>query len=110
MTFELGAVTVDPQTPSYNPRPLIGYMAALGVPYFYEEQGASKKRTSCLTFLCEILRGWVNGCIVQGGGVGWGMRVLCNLRQSVTIHIEGGRVMYTSTRRCDRVGVDEVWN
>ena len=37
--FELGAVTVDPQTPSYNPRPLISYLAALGVPYFYEEQG-----------------------------------------------------------------------
>ena len=38
--FDLGAVTVDPRTPSYNPRPLIGYLAALGVPYFYEEQGA----------------------------------------------------------------------
>jgi len=37
--FELGAVTVDPMSSSYNPRPLIGYLAALGVPYFYEEQG-----------------------------------------------------------------------
>ena len=41
--FELGAVTVDPQTPSYNPRPLISYLAALRVPYFYEEQGQLRK-------------------------------------------------------------------
>ncbi|VEL27921.1 unnamed protein product [Protopolystoma xenopodis] len=38
-TFSLGAVTVDPGTSSYNPRPLIPYLAELGVPYFYEEQG-----------------------------------------------------------------------
>lgn len=39
LNFDLGAVTIDPQTPSYNPRPLIKYLATLGVPYFYEEQG-----------------------------------------------------------------------
>ncbi|XP_041473906.1 uncharacterized protein LOC121422784 [Lytechinus variegatus] len=38
ITFDLGAVTVDPQTASFNPRPLIGYLAKLGLPYFYEEQ------------------------------------------------------------------------
>ena len=37
--FSLGAVTVDPGSASYNPRPLIPYLAALGVPYFFEEQG-----------------------------------------------------------------------
>lgn len=36
--FDLGAVTVDPQTPSYDPSPLKLYLAALGVPYFYESQ------------------------------------------------------------------------
>ena len=36
--FELGGVTVDPQTLAFDPRPLIPYMASLGVPYFYEEQ------------------------------------------------------------------------
>lgn len=36
--FDLGAVTVDPQTPSYDPSPLKVYLAALGVPYFYESQ------------------------------------------------------------------------
>lgn len=49
MVFELGAVTVDPQTSSYNPRPLVSYMAALEVPYFYEEQGNLCPSTSHLT-------------------------------------------------------------
>ena len=39
ITFELGAVTVDPQSSGYDPRPLIPYLNALGVPYFFEEQG-----------------------------------------------------------------------
>ena len=43
----MGAVTVDPQSSSYSPRPLIPYMAALGVPYFYEEQGESVHLTFC---------------------------------------------------------------
>jgi len=36
--FSMGAVTVDPQTPAYDPSPLKQYLAALGVPYFYESQ------------------------------------------------------------------------
>ena len=36
--FEIGACTVDPQTPEFDPRPLIAYLASLGVPYFYESQ------------------------------------------------------------------------
>lgn len=39
VNFTIGAVTVDPGSTSYNPRPLIPYLAALRVPYFYEEQG-----------------------------------------------------------------------
>ncbi|WAQ99967.1 TTCA-like protein [Mya arenaria] len=38
MSFDIGAVTVDPQTPSYDPSPLKKYLASLGVPYFYESQ------------------------------------------------------------------------
>ena len=37
--FSLGAVTVDPGSKAYNPRPLIPYLHSLGMPYFYEEQG-----------------------------------------------------------------------
>jgi len=36
--FELAAVTVDPQSPEFDPSPLKGYMASLGVKYFYESQ------------------------------------------------------------------------
>lgn len=38
LCFEFGAVTVDPQTPSYDPSPLKQYLASLNVPYYYESQ------------------------------------------------------------------------
>lgn len=37
--FQLAAVTVDPQSASYDPSPLIPYLAALKIPYFFEQQG-----------------------------------------------------------------------
>jgi tRNA 2-thiocytidine biosynthesis protein TtcA len=36
--FELAACTVDPQSPDFDPSPLKSYLAALGIPYFYESQ------------------------------------------------------------------------
>ena len=42
--FELAAVTVDPQSSQYDPRPLIPYLAKLGVPYYYEVQGEFRGR------------------------------------------------------------------
>ena len=36
--FQLGAITVDPGSASYDPSPLIPYMQALDIPYFYEKQ------------------------------------------------------------------------
>ncbi len=36
--FELGACTVDPQSPDYDPSGLKPYLSSLGVPYFYESQ------------------------------------------------------------------------
>lgn len=36
--FEVGAVTVDPQTLEFDPSPLKVYMAELGVKYFYDSQ------------------------------------------------------------------------
>ncbi|XP_068220814.1 uncharacterized protein [Palaemon carinicauda] len=41
--FTLGAVTVDPMSASYDPRPLIPYLASLGVPYFFEQQDILKQ-------------------------------------------------------------------
>lgn len=39
VTFTLAAATVDPMSAAYDPRPLIPYLASLGVPYFFEQQG-----------------------------------------------------------------------
>jgi hypothetical protein len=36
--FSLGAVTVDPLSSAYDPRPLIPYLAGLGLDYLYEQQ------------------------------------------------------------------------
>lgn len=36
--FELGAVTMNPQFPGFDPSPLIPYLKTLGIPYFFESQ------------------------------------------------------------------------
>ncbi|KAJ1370590.1 hypothetical protein KIN20_032351 [Parelaphostrongylus tenuis] len=44
--FKLGAITVDPGSSAYNPRPLIDYCRSLNIDFFYEEQdiiGAAKR-------------------------------------------------------------------
>ena len=38
ISFDLGAMTVDPGSSSYDPSPLIPYMKELDIPYFYERQ------------------------------------------------------------------------
>lgn len=38
LNFELGAMTVDPGSSSYDPSPLIPYMEQLEIPYYYERQ------------------------------------------------------------------------
>ena len=46
---------MDPQSSGYNPRPMIGYLAALDVPYFFEEQGKYtpySKMAAILVFFC----------------------------------------------------------
>ncbi|CAD5112532.1 DgyrCDS1743 [Dimorphilus gyrociliatus] len=55
--FQLGAVTIDPQAESYNPRPLKAYLASLNVPYFYEEQdiiGSAKELGEGCTSICSF--------------------------------------------------------
>ncbi|WKY02821.1 hypothetical protein Q1695_016255 [Nippostrongylus brasiliensis] len=61
--FELGAITVDPGSTAYNPRPLIEYCRSLNIDYFYEEQdiiGAARKldtvRSIC-AFCSRMKRG-----------------------------------------------------
>jgi selenocysteine lyase/cysteine desulfurase/tRNA(Ile)-lysidine synthase TilS/MesJ len=45
--FEFGACTVDPQTDSYDPRPLINYCKQLGVPYYFESQNIIETAKTC---------------------------------------------------------------
>ncbi len=59
--FELAACTVDPQSPEYDPSPLKPYMAALGIPYFYEsqnivEQAAAHMRGGSFCAYCSRMR------------------------------------------------------
>lgn len=55
-SFELGAITVDPGSAEFNPRPLIDYCRKLNIDYFYEVQdiiGAAKK-TPGLRSICAF--------------------------------------------------------
>jgi len=72
--FEFGCVTVDPQTEAFDPSPLKGYMAALGVPYFYEEQHiiqAAKQAkgdvSSICSFCSKLKRGRLYACLKREG-------------------------------------------
>lgn len=66
--FEIGAMTVDPKSPLYDPSPLKAYLKALNVPYFYEEQDivsqAAKldKCTSICSFCSRLKRGRIYSC------------------------------------------------
>lgn len=52
--FEIGCVTVDPQTDAYDPKPLINYCKELGVPYFFESQGIIDGAKDCqATSICS---------------------------------------------------------
>ncbi|XP_064481977.1 uncharacterized protein LOC135394871 isoform X2 [Ornithodoros turicata] len=73
INFNLGAVTVDPGSSSYDPRPLKKYLAALGVPYFYEEQciveqaAALPECTSICSFCSRMKRGRIYACARREG-------------------------------------------
>jgi tRNA 2-thiocytidine biosynthesis protein TtcA len=45
VTFELGAITVDPQVEGFDPGPLRPYVESLSVPYFYEQQPLMERAT-----------------------------------------------------------------
>lgn len=54
VSFEMGAMTVDPGSSAYDPSPLIPYMEQLGIPYFYERQ--CNGGTCSFNFACKYLR------------------------------------------------------
>nr|CAB3260581.1 uncharacterized protein LOC100175538 [Phallusia mammillata] len=70
--FQLGAVTVDPMTSSYDPSPLIPYLKALRVTYFYEEQNILEQAletsaTSICAFCSRMKRGRIYACARREG-------------------------------------------
>jgi tRNA 2-thiocytidine biosynthesis protein TtcA len=71
--FELGAVTVDPQSEVYDPSTLIPYMAALGVPYYYERKPILRLATehmdndSYCAFCSRLKRGVMYGTARRQG-------------------------------------------
>ncbi|XP_028516147.1 uncharacterized protein LOC110243543 [Exaiptasia diaphana] len=73
IAFEIGAATVDPQSTAYDPRPLIPYLAALGVPYFFEEQGIIQQAAqlpaceSICSFCSRMKRGRLYACARREG-------------------------------------------
>ncbi len=72
--FELAAVTIDPQAPDFDPSPLKAYVAALGIPYFYEsfpivEQAkqSMKAGSSFCAFCSRMRRGMLYGAARREG-------------------------------------------
>lgn len=53
--FTLSAATVDPMSAAYDPQPLIPYLASLGVPYFFEQQGGGDLRSLTIPLLSCVL-------------------------------------------------------
>jgi tRNA 2-thiocytidine biosynthesis protein TtcA len=73
--FELAACTVDPQSPEYDPSPLKGYLAELGVPYFYESQpivasAADHMKGDSFCAYCSRLRRGILYRIARENGYG----------------------------------------
>ncbi|XP_071500517.1 uncharacterized protein [Diadema antillarum] len=74
INFDLGAVTIDPQTPSFDPSPLKGYLTKLGLPYFYEEQCIIEQAAnlpdgcdSICSFCSRMKRGRLYACARREG-------------------------------------------
>lgn len=71
--FQLGAVTIDPKSSSYDPSLLKPYIASLGLPYFFEEQGildqalALPELTSICSFCSRMKRGRLYHCARREG-------------------------------------------
>uniref|UniRef100_T1JEL5 tRNA(Ile)-lysidine/2-thiocytidine synthase N-terminal domain-containing protein n=1 Tax=Strigamia maritima TaxID=126957 RepID=T1JEL5_STRMM len=71
--FDLGAVTVDPESEAYDPSSLKSYLKSLQVPYFYEEQGILAQAStipqleSICSFCSRMKRGRIYACARREG-------------------------------------------
>ena len=73
--FELAACTVDPKSPEFDPSPLKGYLAELGVAYFYESQpivesAAEHMKGDSFCAYCSRLRRGILYRIARENGYG----------------------------------------
>ena len=72
VSFHFGAVTVDPMSSAYDPRPLIPYLEQLGVEYFYEQQdimgqALEANATSICAFCSRMKRGRIYAAARKNG-------------------------------------------
>merc|ERR1711988_1481784 len=73
--FEIAAATVNPETPEYNPGPLIDYMDALGVRYHFlckpliemAKRHLDPKKPSICSFCARTKRGMLYSCMREHG-------------------------------------------
>jgi len=70
--FQFGAVTVDPMSSAYDPRPLIPYLEQLGVEYFYEQQdimnqALESNASSICAFCSRMKRGRIYAAARKNG-------------------------------------------
>mmetsp|Transcript_4212 Transcript_4212/g.9386 ORF Transcript_4212/g.9386 Transcript_4212/m.9386 type:complete len:472 (+) Transcript_4212:125-1540(+) len=73
--FEVAAATVNPETPEYNPGPLIDYMKALGVRYHFlckpliemAKKHLDPKKPSICSFCARMKRGMLYSCMRKEG-------------------------------------------
>merc|ERR1740128_472160 len=72
INFQFGAVTVDPMSSAYDPRPLIPYLEQLGVEYFYEQQdimtrALESNASSICAFCSRMKRGRIYAAARKNG-------------------------------------------
>jgi tRNA(Ile)-lysidine synthase TilS/MesJ len=73
--FDIAAATVNPQTPEYNPAPLIDYMEAIGVRYHFLSKPLidlakvhlDPKKPSICSFCARMKRGMLYSCMREHG-------------------------------------------
>jgi len=78
--FTVAAATVNPETPEYSPQPLIDYMEALGVPYYFlskpliqmAKDHLDPKKPSICSFCARMKRGLLYTCMRENN-----FNVLC---------------------------------
>ncbi|KAJ1448361.1 pyridoxal phosphate-dependent transferase [Pelagophyceae sp. CCMP2097] len=70
--FEIACCTVDPQTPSFDPSPLIPYVKSLGVEYYFLRDpiiaaAAAVQPTSLCAYCARMKRGALYSCAAAHG-------------------------------------------